>query len=960
VSTDRASDYSMRNPLFVLAAVLLFSSAGLCATVLKVEEQADGVYFVLDQGVLKLEVIDDHIIRVLGLPTHASVNRKSLIIQENERPPAKWILQESDRKITLTTAKLKVHVKRASAEIGFYDLKGRPILRERQRGGRLITPAEVGGEQTYHIRQQWQSPPDECIYGLGHHQHGLLNQRGVDIDLWQENWEVVVPMFSSSRGYGVLWDNYSHSKFGFPVTANWISPQSLFSKNGDAGGLSATYYNGIDFKDAKVYRIDPNINFDFKTFGPQIDNSFTTDPNWQSNPLHPEIDPAQFSVRWQGQLLSEHAGEYVFKTFCTHNCRLWIDGSLVIDAWNNPQRYLSGSIVLQANTKYAIRCEWSRDAQNPLHKRHHGMIQLRWAPPAQEAYDGITMWSEVGDAIDYYFIYGPKLDRVISGYRDLTGRAPLFGKYAYGYWHSHLAIQSQAAYLQTIDEFRDRDIPLDILVQDLNYWVPHPWGSHQFDTRRYPDPAQMFDQAQEKNIHSMISVWGMFQQGSANWQDLHDKELLFRYNNASFWTDKGTWHYNPFHEQGRESYWRQIEQALFSKGVDAWWLDAPEPEISTPADPFLYKVVMNNNLGTGARYLNSFSLLHTRGVYEHQRQAAPDRRVLILTRSAFAGQQKNATVVWTGDIDGTFDVLRDQVACGLNYSLSGLPYWTTDIGGFFVKQAHWPLLNKDPGYRELYTRWFQFATFCPIMRAHGCGPRREMWHMGEEAMQVQIAFDRLRYRLMPYLYSVAGAVTHTNDTIMRALVLDFPQDRKSHGIADQYMFGPAFLVSPVLEPKTQTRPVYLPAGAGWYDFWSGDYHEGAQNRSTPTPLNRMPLYVRAGSILPLGPHQQYATEKLDPIELRVYTGANGAFTLYEDEGENYNYEKGLFSTIDFAWDEKTQTLTIGARQGSFPGMSKKRRFNVVWVGQGHGLGIEPEAQADWAVEYLGARVEVQR
>jgi len=950
----------MRYRLLAAAVFLLLPVTGLGATVLGVKAQADGVRLVLDQGTLKLQVIDSHIIRVLVLPTNAPLGRESLIVEEKKRASVKWTLQESDQEISLTTAKLRVCVQRATAEIGFFNTKGRPILLERQGSGKRITPAQVGGEQTYHIRQQWQSPPDECIYGLGHHQHGLLNQRGADIDLWQENWEIVVPMFTSSLGYGVLWDNYSHSKFGFPVTANWIPPQRLFSQDGHAGGLLGTYYNGIAFEDAKAHRIDANINFDFKTFGPQVDNSFTTDPNWESRPLHPEIDPERFSVRWQGQILSEHAGEYTFKTFCTHNCRLWIDGTLVIDGWNQAQRYLSGSIVLQANTKYAIKCEWSRDAQNPLHKRHHGMIQLRWAPPAQEAYDGISLWSEVGDAIDYYFIYGPELDQVIAGYRDLTGRVPLFGKYAYGYWHSHLAIQSQEAYLQTVDEFRDREIPLDILVQDLNYWVPHPWGSHQFDTRRYPDPAHMFAQAQAKNVHSMISVWGMFQKGSQSWQALYDQGLFFRYNNASFWTDKGTWYYNPFDEQGRELYWRQIEQAFFSKGVDAWWLDAPEPEISTPADPFLYKDVMNNNLGTGARYLNSFSLLHTRGVYEHQRQAAPDRRVLILTRSAFAGQQKNATVAWTGDIDGTFDVLREQIACGLNYSLSGLPYWTTDIGGFFIKQAHWPLLNKDPGYRELYTRWFQFATFCPIMRAHGCGPRREMWRMGPEAMQIQIAFNRLRYRLMPYLYSLAGAVTHKHDTIMRALVLDFPQDRRSHGIADQYMFGPAFLVSPVLEPQAQTRPVYLPAGAHWYDFWSGDVHQGAQTLSASAPLDKMPLFVRAGSILPLGPHQQYAAEKLDPIELRVYTGANGAFTLYEDEGENYSYEQGVFSTIDFVWNEPKQTLTIGARKGSFPGMSKKRRFNIVWVGQNHGVGIDPEPRPDMVVEYLGSRLEVQR
>ena len=625
---------------FKYVAVVLFvlSGNGLCDAVKHVEARAGSVHFDLDRGALDLHVIDHHIMRVVVSPEGSFPARKSLIIEHRERPPVNWTLEESDRRITVTTARLQVHVQRDTAEIGFYDLKGRPILLEREGGGRRFTPATVGGEQTFHVRQQWQSPEDENIYGLGHHQHGLLNQRGADIDLWQENWEIVVPMFTSSRGYGVLWDNTSHSRFGFPVTANWVPRQNLFTEQGHAGGLSATYYSGAEFNETKAVRVDPVINFDFKTFGPQKDNSFTTDPNWTNHPLHPEIDPDRFSVRWQGQILSEHAGEYTFKTFCTHNCRLWIDGTLVIDGWDNPQPYQAGSISLKAHTKYAIKCEWSRDASSPMHKRKNGMIQLRWAPPAQESYDGTTLWSEVGDSIDYYFMYGPALDRVIGAYRDLTGRAPLFGKYAYGYWHSHLGIQSEKEYLRTIDEFRARDIPLDILVQDLNYWVPNPWGSHSFDARRYPDPARMFARAHEQHVHTMISVWGMFQQGSDNWQELQDKGLLFRYNNASFWTDKGTWYYNPFEKQGRDTYWRQIHEAFFVRGVDAWWLDASEPEISTPADPFLYKDVMQSTLGTGARYLNAFSLMQTRGVYTSQRQAAPDRRVLILARSSFAGQ----------------------------------------------------------------------------------------------------------------------------------------------------------------------------------------------------------------------------------------------------------------------------------------------------------------------------------
>lgn len=950
----------MRKLIIVFFSLALLTCTGEFS-VKSLNKVHDGVVFQLGEGAMKLTVYSNNIIRVQVSPVDTFSTRESLIVEKQIHKYGNWSLEQTKKQAILSTEEIKVVVNLRTAEVQFYDKNDNLILKERTGGGKRLTAVNVQGEDTYNVMQQWESPEDESIYGLGHHQHGKLNQRGLDIDLWQNNWEIVVPFFTSSKGYGILWDNYSHTKFGFPVTENWIPSENLFTKEGKSGGFSATYFTGTDFKDEKDKRIDSNINFDFKTFGPQVDNSFTTNPDWTSNPLNPEIDPASFSVRWEGQVLSQHIGEYTFKSFCTHNIRLWIDGNLLINGWDNASQYLQGSVNFEANTKYDIKCEWSRNEANPIHNPHNGMIQLRWLPPAQESYDGTTLWSEVGDGIDYYFIYGPEMDNIVSGYRKLTGKAPLFGKYAYGYWHSHIAIQTQEEYLEVADEFRSRKIPIDVLIQDLGYWNPAPWGSHHFDPKRYPNPEGMIKQAHDKNLKYMISVWGMFQKGSDNWKELMDKELLFRYNNASFWTDKGTWYYNPFHPEGRKTYWDQINRELFSKGVDSWWLDASEPEISTPADPFLYKEVMKNNLGTGARYLNTFSLMQTKGIYEEQRETAPDKRVLILSRSSFAGQQKNATVVWTGDINGTYDVFKKQIVCGLNYSLSGLPYWTTDIGGFFIKQTNWPLLNEDPGYRDLYTRWFQFGTFCPIMRTHGCGPRREMWLMGEESISVQMEFDKLRYRLMPYIYSLAGAVTHNDYTIMRALVMDFPQDKKSHNIDDQYMFGPAFLVNPVLEPYATSREVYLPETNGWYNFWSGEFTKGGQTIKTEAPLDKMPLFIKAGSIVPMGPYMQYASEKpADVIELRVYTGANGEFTLYDDEGENYNYENDVFSTIDFSWNETEKTLTIGKQKGSFPNMLKKRTFYIVWVDVNHGVGVKPEEDVDKMIEYDGQEIKVVR
>ncbi|MBN2613341.1 MAG: DUF4968 domain-containing protein [Bacteroidales bacterium] len=942
---------------FFLIVGLIFIVA--CNRTSEIVKTENGIIFSVPDGKMKLEVCREDIIRVMVSPIDTFSNRKSLMMVDNPWQKTEFAYEVTGNELVLKTSKLNVKTNLKTGQVKFYDANNKLIVAERENIQRL-KPALVSGEVTWNVRQQWESPADEHLFGLGHHQNGLLNLRGANIDLWQENWEVVVPFFTSNRGYGILWDNYSHSKWGFPVTANFIPEKNVFSKEGKQGLLSASYYNGIDFKDVKAQREDSVINFDFKTFGPQVDNSFTTDPDWVSKPLSKEIDHNNFSVRWEGEVKTLHAGVYTFNTFCTHSIRLWVNDSLLVDGWMTPNMYLNGKINLQADTRYKIRVDWMKDSKSPIHSVWNGAIQLRWAPPPQESYEGITMQSEVGDMVDYYFMYGPDLDHVIDGYRTATGIAPLFGKYAYGYWHSHIKIQSQKDYLELIKEFRDRKIPIDVLVQDLDYWAPAPWGSHEFNPERYPNPKAMIEQAHQMNVKYMISVWGMFQKGSKNWQELMDKYLLFGYNNCSFWTDKGTWYYNPFSPEGREVYWDQMNRWLYSKGVDAWWLDASEPEISTPADPFLYKKVMKNNLGTGARYLNAYSLMQTKGIYEGQRKTAPDKRVLILGRSAYAGQQSNATVVWTGDIAGTWEVFKTQITCGQNFSLSGLPYWTTDIGGFFINGTDWPKLNQDPGYRELYTRWYQYGAFCPILRTHGCGPRREMWLMGDESMNIQIACDKLRYRLMPYIYSLAGGVTHENATIMRALVMDFPNDIEAVSQKYQFMFGKAFMVCPVVEAGIEKQSNYLPAGTNWIDFWTGESFVGGKTVERAVPLSEMPLYIKAGSIVPMGPFLQYATEKLpDPLEIRIYPGANGTFTLYEDEGENYNYEAGKFATIGFTWNDAEKTLTIDHRKGEFNGMLKQRAFNILIVNKENGKGIGQTLKIDKQVKYIGNQMTVK-
>lgn len=577
--------------------------------------------------------------------------------------------------------------------------------------------------------------------------------------------------------------------------------------------------------------------------------------------------------------------------------------------------------------------------------------------------------SEVAEAIDYYFMYGPEIDTVIDGYRRLTGTAPLFPKWAYGLFQCKERYTTQEELLNIVNKYRRRGIPLDCIVQDWRYWDPYAWGSHRLDPQRYPDPAGMTRQLHEKHHCAlMISVWPRFMRGSENYEQLRGNGYLYREylittprNHPWQEVNDPEAYYDAFNPGARKMYWDQMNNWLFTKGVDAWWLDATEPELNyrweRRGEGEKIKEYMTGCM-SGARTRNAFPLMTTRAVYEGQRAYTSDKRVYILTRSAFAGQQRHGATTWSGDIVATWDVFRGQIAAGLNFSLSGIPYWTTDIGGFFVQYKNG---CENPEYRELFLRWFQFGTFCPIFRVHGTSTPREVWRFGkpgEVHYDTQLKFDNLRYRLMPYVYSLAWQVRATSATIMRHLVFDFRTDPRVRDIADQFMFGPALMVNPVTAYKARTRSVYLPKGTAWYDFWTGTKLTGGRTVRAAAPLHRMPLYVKAGSILPMGPFMQYASHKpADPLELRIYRGADGRFTLYEDEGDTYNYEKGAYATIEFVWNDRRNTLTIGKRRGRFPGMLHKRIVRLVPVGPKRGVGVEVSGMAGVEVEYAGEEIE---
>ena len=557
--------------------------------------------------------------------------------------------------------------------------------------------------------------------------------------------------------------------------------------------------------------------------------------------------------------------------------------------------------------------------------------------------------SEVADTIDYYFIYGPDFDRIIGGYRELTGPAPLFGKWAYGFWQCKNRYTSQEELLGVAHKYRDLNIPVDNIVQDWFWW--NTMGEPVFN-KNYPDPPGMIADLHQNHFHVMFSYWPFFNPGTPVYDEMDRRGFFIARSVVPGFHPAGHALYDAFNPAARTYYWSLLDK-LFGMGADAWWLDTDEPETEGQETNLL--VSHDVAIGSGARYANLFPLMTTTAVYQGQRGASDEKRVFILSRSAWAGAQRNSITAWSGDVESNWLSFARQIPAGLNFELSGLPYWTTDIGGFVTGHP------DDPAYRELFVRWFEYGAFCPIFRVHGTRVPNvnELWSYGPEAQKILTDYDRLRYRLLPYIYSVAWKITDEGYTPMRALAMEFPGDVRARNIGDQFLFGPAILVNPVTEPGATSRYLYLP-DAKWYDFWTGRAVTGGVAADVAAPLERMPLYVRAGSILPMGPELQYSTEKPeDPIELRVYEGANGSFTLYEDENDTYDYEKGAYATIPLVWDDAARTLTIGARAGKFPGMLETRTFRIVFVGEEHGIGIDATVQPDKIVTYTGAQIVVQ-
>jgi len=729
-------------------------------------------------GNIKLEIFSPEIVKIAASYDDSVLSVPSIIAVEKPDREVSFSVRRNRRNIQISTDSLIVSIALPSGKISFSDRNGHILLLE---NGRRLTrfSNEVVGDQ-HHVFQYFQWQEDEAHFGLGQHDHGFLNLRGKEIELYQENTKVSVPFLLSAKGYGLLWDNYSRSAYN------------------DTG-----------------------------------DSSF--------------------------------------------------------------------------------------------------------------------FYSETGDKIQYYFIRGVNFDSIISGYRYLTGEAPLYPKWALGYMQSRNRYRSDKELLGVVKKQRELNIPVDVIILDYYHWGDHGFGSFVFDKKDFPEPVKMIDELHEKyNCKLLVSVWPSFTPGTKNWQ-------LFNGNNylLDVMVSFNSQVHDAFNPAAGKLYYDLLKEAYLDKGVDGWWFDATEPENLRQ----FYK--SNCFLGHTAKYLNLYSYFDMRNIYENQVKDT-DKRIYILTRSAFAGQQKFGTTVWSGDIHSTFKELKIQIPAGLNFCMSGIPYWTTDIGGYRGGDP------SDPAYQEVFTRWFQYGTFCPVFRAHGrrypgdrTGPN-EIWSYGLEKQEILTSYINLRYRLMPYIYSLSDMVTSEGYTIMRGLPFDFQSDTNVYKITDQFMFGKNLLVCPVTDPGVNTRSVYLPEGCQWFDFWTGEKYEGGQYIVASAPIHIIPLFVKSGSIIPMGPVMQYSTEKIaDPLEIRIYPGQDGIFTIYEDENDNFNYLKGVFQKIPLQYNNTDKTLTIGPSVGTYPGCPVERKLHIVIVDDKKGVGMEEVKVADHDVIYSGNRMVIK-
>lgn len=742
----------------------------------------------------RVEFFSPRIVRILSYPSGDTLVTKRLVVDTSLPRYTGYTVKDNSSEYRFVTPELIILFDKKEKAFEFREVgTDRLLLREKNNGkARTFRRDTVAEEPCLHVTQRFVPTEKEGLYGLGQYQTGVMNYRGDTALLLQANMDIVNPFLISTNRYGILWDNYSETRF--------------------------------------------------------------------------------------------------------------------------------------------------RDNEQ-----------------------GYSFDSEVGDASDYYFVYGKNMDEVIAGYRTLTGRVPMFGKWVFGFWQSKERYRSFSELENVVKRYREDNIPLDNIVQDWEYWGDKAhWNGLMFDTLNFSRPKETIARLQnDYHVHFTLSVWPGFGKETSVYRDLDSIHALF---------DEPTWAgykvfdaYNPY---AREIFWNHLKRGLYDQGVDGWWMDATEPSFR---DGFTQlkqaektKSAGDTYIGSFHRYLNVYSLELLRFLHDKLRAENDEKRVFILTRSAFASQQRYATAVWSGDVSASWENFRKQIAAGINLSMSGIPYWTSDIGGFFVteRDACFPKGLDDPAYKELYLRWFQFGCFSPLFRAHGTNVPREIWQFGEPGSvyyDTQLKYIRLRYKLLPYIYSVSRQVTERHGSVMKGLCMDFVSDTSTYDIADAYMFGPSLLVSPVVTPGAREKSTYLPGHSGtyWYDFYSGEAYRGGRMQKTSSPLDVIPLFVRGGSILPMTDVKQYVSECPDlKVELRIYTGADASFEWYDDEGDSYRYENGEFAICPVLWDESDKSVTLGDRIGKYRNMTENQRVIVKVYFPEQSTPIERE------IFYTGEKIKI--
>ena len=968
--------------------------------------------------VIKLEVMNDNIIRVRATSKDALPEKPASLMIVPQTMVAKNVsIDKDNEKVTVKAKNVTAVVQMATGQVTFFDANGKELLKEAKDGKKFwdftVPERELGMKTGYTVPEEqkhglsWQmkfdSPEDEAFYGLGQHQSEEFNMKGKNEDLFQYNTKVSIPFVLSNKNYGILWDSYSYCRFGNPNDYLQLNRAfKLYDRNGNPGHLTGTY---IDARGKKLVRDEDSIYYEYGTpekseIALKTDNggikNFPKSFNLMgANVTYEGFIEPECCCKAQGKKGKKHMQLYQFVLYYSGYVKVYIDGKEVVPerwrtAWN-PNTY-KFSTELQKGKRAQLRIEWRPDGGEAY-------CGLRVSEPRSAEERGkLSVWSEMAKDMDYYFIAGENLDQVVSGYRTLTGKASLYPKWVLGFWQSRERYKTQDEIEGTLAEFRKRQIPIDNIVQDWNYWPENQWGSHKFEESRYANPQQMLDNVHKMHGRFMISVWPKFYCNTDNYKELDAKGWMYIQSptdDIHDWVGPGykNGFYDAYDAGARKMFWRQMDENLYTglskkyqtsnlksqtSMVDAWWMDASEPNVRD-CTPMWYRKALSGPtaLGTSTEYFNSYSTVNADAIYNGQRSVWKGKlnepRVFLLTRSGFAGEQRFSTATWSGDIGTRWEDMRAQMTAGLNYSISGVPFWGMDQGGFCVENRYvaaqqlydrTKVENEDlKEWRELQTRWNQFGTFIPLFRSHGQWPLREIWNIAPDehpAYKSFVYYDKLRYRLMPYLYSMAGWAHFKDYTLMRPLIMDFNGDKDVENIGNQWMFGPALMACPVGYYKARNRSVYFPEQCGWYNLYTNEYIEGGQNLVVDAPYEQIPVFVREGAIIPFGPEMQWSDEKpAELINLYVYEGADGKFQLYEDEGVNYNYEKGKYATIDITYDDATKIISFGARKGQFNGMLKNRRFNVVLITKDNPTPLNLDNPEGKMVQYNGKAISTK-